>query len=63
MFSTAAKRRAEDFNRSMLDRWLDLWDLNRPAEKEELHFEGLKEPSQNLHQLLQSASARSAARM
>lgn len=55
VFPTAAKRRAQAFNRSLVNQWFDLWDVKNQREKEDLQFQGLEESAQSVHRLLESA--------
>lgn len=57
MFPTAAKRRAQAFNRSLVNQWFDIWDLKNEGTREDLQFEGLKESAEHVHAFLRTALA------
>jgi predicted esterase len=57
IFPTAAKRRAQIFNRATIHQWFDNWSLDQPNEREELQFDGLRESSQYVHSLLKAEIA------
>ncbi|KAL9015517.1 MAG: hypothetical protein Q9185_007082 [Variospora sp. 1 TL-2023] len=55
VFPTASKRRAQIFNRSVINQWFDHWSLQTPDERTELQIEGLRETSRYIHTLLRGA--------
>ncbi|KAL8903386.1 MAG: hypothetical protein Q9207_003960 [Kuettlingeria erythrocarpa] len=55
IFPTASKRRAQIYNRSVINQWFDNWSLQTPNERTELQAEGLRETSAYVHSLLRSA--------
>lgn len=55
MFPTAPKRRAKIYKRKPIHQWFDNWSLESletPMEKEELQFDGLRESTAVIHDLL-----------
>lgn len=54
VFSTASKRRAIIYNRSVINQWFDNWSLQTPTEREDLQTDGLRETSLLIHGLLAS---------
>ncbi|KAL8917972.1 MAG: hypothetical protein Q9208_007636 [Pyrenodesmia sp. 3 TL-2023] len=55
IFPTASKRRAQIYNRSIINQWFDNWSLSTPNARTELQVEGLRETSAYVHSLLRSA--------
>ncbi|KAL8652338.1 MAG: hypothetical protein Q9210_002737 [Variospora velana] len=55
VFPIASKRRAQIFNRSVINQWFDNWSLQTPDERTELQIEGLRETSTYIHILLRGA--------
>lgn len=54
IFPTAAKRRAKIYKRRIINQWFDNWSLEMPTEQEELQFDGLRESTQVVHDLLRA---------
>ena len=57
IFPTASKRRAQIFNRTPINQWFDNWSLQTPTEREELQFDGLRESTAFVHDLLKAEIA------
>ena len=57
VFPTASKRRAVVLGRSMVHQWFDLWSIKEQTKNEEVQFDGLRESSQHVHQLLKGEIA------
>ncbi|KAJ7750063.1 Alpha/Beta hydrolase protein [Mycena maculata] len=52
IFPTAKKRRAAAFNRTPINQWFDLYSIEDPAERQHLQYDGLRETSLFVHDLI-----------
>ena len=57
IFPTAAKRRAKMYKRTSIHQWFDNWSLDTRTEREELQFDGLRESTTVIHELLRAEIA------
>jgi predicted esterase len=52
IFPAASLRRAQAFNRSTINQWFDNWSLDDISLREELQYEGLRESTQFLPEII-----------
>ncbi|KAK8185458.1 Alpha/Beta hydrolase protein [Phyllosticta capitalensis] len=53
IFPTAKKRRATIFKRMPINQWFDNWSLDDPSERQHLQYDGIRETSAFVHDLIQ----------
>ncbi|KAJ7503168.1 Alpha/Beta hydrolase protein [Mycena galericulata] len=52
IFPTAKKRRAVAFNRTPINQWFDLYSLDNPLERQHIQYDGLRETTLFVHDLI-----------